>query len=167
MATRHQQLVLTVLTGLALSGCLRVKIDNKPPMAEIWLNGAAVAKSGSPAATVTIPYAGAPVSLVLDGSLDGSKSYDPDGVVTSFKWQRTDVPAASRWADGGVPPPDSGLPMFSPTEDPPSGNSASLNLDKGKARYSLWVMDNTGTISAPATVTLNVAEPMMMMAPPH
>jgi len=163
MATRHQQLVLTVLVGLALSGCLRLHIDNKPPMAEIWLNGAAVAKSGSPAATVTIPYAGAPVSLVLDGS----KSSDPDGQVTSFKWQRTDIPAASRWADGGVPPPDSGLPIFSPAEDPPSGNSASLTLDKGKARYSLWVMDNSGTISAPATVTLNVAEPMMMMAPPH
>jgi len=163
MATRHQQLVLTVLIGLALSGCLRLKVDNKPPIAEIWLNGAMVSKSGNPASTVTIPYAGAPVSLVLDGS----KSNDPDGQITSFKWQRTDIPAASRWADGGVPPPDSGLPMFSPTEDPPSGNSASLNLDKGKARYSLWVMDNSGAISAPATVTLNVAEPMMMMPAPH
>ena len=163
MATRHQQLVLTVLVGVALSGCLRLKIDNKPPIAEIWLNGAAVAKSGSPAATVTIPYMGAPVSLVLDGA----KSFDPDGQVTSFKWLRTDVPAASRWADGGVPPPDSGLPTFSPSEDPPAGNSASLNLDKGKARYSLWVMDNSGAISAPATVTLNVAEPMMMMPAGH
>jgi hypothetical protein len=155
--------LFALAAAVALSGCLRLKIDNKPPIAEIWFNGALVAKSGNPVTTTTIPYAGMPVSVVLDGT----KSSDPDGQVTSFKWLRTDIPAASRWADGGVPPPDSGLPVFHSTDDPPAGTSAQLSLDKGKYRYSLWVMDNGGLISAPATVTLQVADPAAMapMAP--
>lgn len=167
MATRKQTIVharnLILALGAATSwgGCLQFKVDNKPPVAEVWVNGMSVAKSGNPLTTTTIPFSGSPVAVTLDGS----KSSDSDGQVMAFKWVRTDVAAASRWADGGVPPPDSGLPVFHPSDDPPAMPQPQVMLGAGKYRYSLWVTDDHGAISAPATVTLQIGVPPPKFVP--
>ena len=173
--TKNDHTMIRVALGgslvLALAGCLSVTNGNQLPQAEIDVPGVAtakgvpvVAKTGDPSiVTGMITFNGMPVAVTLDGS----KSHDPDGTIQAFTWRRTDFPAASRFADGGMPPPDSGLPVF--TGDPPASpttQSISVMLSAGKYRYTLWVQDNTGVWSAPASVAFTVAPPPMMMMMP-
>lgn len=157
MATRMQRLTYTARVALALgmlglAGCLGQNVDDKIPKAviEVQVGGMLVD------ATKPIPFSGMPVVVMLDGS----KSSDEDGQVVGYTWFRTDFPAASRVAyahDGGVPPADSGLPAF--TGDPPPSPQVTLTLNAGKYRYSLWVKDNKGEISAPTSVSLQIGAP--------
>lgn len=156
--------------AVAVAGCVAMKADNKPPIAQVDISGTtapmgvSTAKSGDKTIiTATIPFMGAPVPVTLDGT----KSTDPDGAITTYKWLRTDFPAASRFAGDAGPPPDSGLPMF--TGDPPSGPTASTIMvtlsAPGKYRYSLWVQDDYGAYSAPATVVVQIGVPPPKFVP--
>jgi hypothetical protein len=146
----------------AASGCMSVKADNKPPtaVASALLNGQPVI-AGTP-----IPFMDQPVVITLDGS----HSSDADGSLTTFIWRRTDVSAAARFmlmpagaagmaaasGTGGMaaPPKPSG-PAF--VADPaPTAMSQVTLTEKGTYRFSLWVKDNKGAVSAPSSVTLKV-----------
>jgi hypothetical protein len=140
-----------------LVACLPVDEHNKPPTA------VAVAKvDGMAVGTAPIPFNG-PFSLTLDGS--ASKDAD-GGKIVEYKWLRTDVTAAQRNAlrpgngdmgmagmGGGAAAPSG--PAF--TGDPPATASPTVMItEKGKYRFSLWVKDDKGAYSAPASVSFEV-----------
>ena len=135
--------------GLALlsaSGCLGLNPPNDPPVAR-----ARVLVNGEPlAATASIPFDGTPIAIVLDGS----ESSDSDGKIAAFVWRRTDVPAFQRYGlDAGTG--ETAAPAFS--GDPAEGAMSQATLtERGDYRFSLWVRDNDGGISKPASVSVKV-----------
>jgi hypothetical protein len=176
---------LILVVALATTGCLEVDPPNVPPTAsiEVLLGGAALAPLAMTPTGVTAPaymIMGAGQTVTLQGT-----GNDPDGRIASYEWWRTDVSRAMRngsmgasgtgaagaagMAAGGaggmgaagtgaagaggmaaIPPP----PF---TGDPPSMASVSVELPVvGNYRYSLWVTDDGGLASVPATVTLIV-----------
>lgn len=132
-----------------LGACSDFEIENKPPVAavQVLMNGMVV-ETNEP-----IPFMGAPVTLTLDGS--GSE--DEDGRVVRFEWWKTAVAPVERYAgngrvDSGVLPPFDGDPM--------AIRSPSLSLGEGEYQYSLWVTDDEGMISEPATVAFTIKTPV-------
>src|SRR5262245_20616961 len=141
---RFARSVFVVLVALlAGNACTEFEVKNKPPVA--------VAKAvlgGTPVADLTKPLEtpGGPLAVTLDGR----GSFDPDGSIKSALWLRTDVPPTVRFAGNKMVDDGSGA-MF--TGDPPAGNAApTMNLDIGKHKFSLWVTDNEGRVSRPATL---------------
>jgi hypothetical protein len=146
MTTRKQAMMhahnsILLLAVVTSNGCLALKVDDKPPtaVAQIIVAGAPV-KSGA-----VIPFMDMPVTV----QLDGTQSTDADGTIVSYKWLETDVPASARFPDGGA--------AF--TGDPGNNSQVQVTLSAGKKRYSLWVMDDKGLISAPSTVVVQIGPP--------
>ena len=146
--------IFVVALGLGLGGCFKIE-GNRIPVAKV------VVRQGDK----TI---GAMDMIKLDGgsvkiTLDGKGSSDPDGEVVEYEWIRTDVPAAARRADSGVAPDDdsgvkSTVPRYTGNPEPKATTDVTLT-QVGKYRYSLWVTDNDGEVSAPASVTVTVVAP--------
>lgn len=183
MCTTRRSLTLALAFALAATGCLEIEQPNRPPAAsiEVMLNGMAVAPTpvmGVPAPAYMIMGAGATVTLQGAG-------LDPDGMIASYEWWRTDVSKAMRspampmmpaggTGAAGMPAGGAGgmgaagmgaagaggmAPIPPPpfTGDPPSMATVSVELPVvGNYRYSLWVTDDGGLASVPATVTLVV-----------
>src|SRR4029077_8687144 len=93
-AMMHAHDSILMLAAVTSTGCLALKVDDKPPtaVAQIMVAGMPV-KSGA-----VIPFMDTPVTV----QLDGTQSTDPDGTIVSYKWMQTDVPAAVRFPDGGA-----------------------------------------------------------------
>jgi hypothetical protein len=154
MCARSLTVFSCLALGLAAAGCLKVE-SNKPPVAKI------VVRQGSDtiAASDSIKFNGAAIKITLDGK----DSSDADGNVVEYLWMRTDVPASARSADSGIAPDEDGgvksiVPPFTGDPEPKVAVEVTLKV-AGKYRYSLWVTDDDGAVSAPASVTLNVAAP--------
>jgi hypothetical protein len=152
-ALRARRLSLFSCLCLALvAGCLKVE-SNKPPLAKI------VVKQGSDtiAPGASIAFSGTAIKLTLDGT----GSSDADGEVVEYLWLRTDLPASAHFDDSGVAPDeDGGSPstVAAATDSPAPKPMTEVTLKlPGKYRYSLWVTDNDGAVSAPVSVTLSVA----------
>jgi hypothetical protein len=180
-----QTVKLGALAVLA-SSCTALPYSDKPPIAVITvlLNGDTVDPK-SP----MIVFTGEPVTITLDGS----KSTDPDGSVKDYRWMRTDVSgSARRAAEGGSPAPAGGAgaggvsagtgagagmgaggaagamlpppPAF--VSDPEPGVKSDVVLSEGgKYRFTLWVTDDRGVVSKPASITLLVGPPPMATTP--
>jgi hypothetical protein len=132
--------LLFVATALLSSACSDFEIKNKLPIAV-----ATAVVGGMPVMPgKAIPYNGSPVAVTLSSA--GSK--DPDGSISRLLWMRTDVTPSQRYGIG-----DAGVAAAG---DPPAGNNPMVMLDLGKHRFSLWVFDNDGRTSAPATLNLEV-----------
>jgi hypothetical protein len=135
----HRNLLCAALV-LAGVACKDTETANAPPKAvvEVLLDGDVVNTA------MPIPYEGDPVELVLSGS----KSEDTDGTVAKYEWLRTDVPASVRngTADGGAP--------FE--GDPDAREQATVVLDQGSYRFTLFVTDDDGAIGVPASVAFSI-----------
>jgi hypothetical protein len=140
----HRNLLCAVLVVAGLA-CKDTETANAPPKAvvEVLLDGEVVNTA------MPIPYDGDPVELVLSGS----KSEDTDGTIAKYEWLRTDVPAAVRngTADGGVP--------FD--GDPDARERATVVLDQGSYRFTLFVTDDGGAIGTPASVAFSIEIPSL------
>ena len=139
---------VVLLALLAGSACSEFAVKNKPPIA---LAKAVV--GGTPVADLTKPIDstdGGPVAVTLDGR----GSFDPDGSIKSALWLRTDVPPTVRFAGNKMVDDGSGTAFMG---DPPAGNPApTMMLPIGKHKFSLWVTDNDGRVSKPATLKFEV-----------
>jgi len=105
----------------------------------------------------------------VEVTLDGSKSSDPDGTVVAYEWRYTGWPEdfVPEAVDGGVLPTD---PTTDPLAQPPAFCSdkeiragepvqirycliaekakTTVTLTPGGYRFTLWVTDNSGMVSA-------------------
>lgn len=141
------------LAILALAACTPFEIDNAPPVAE----------------------AGDDRSLAAPGeiTLDGSESFDPDGTIVSWHWRfGGEIPGTvDSDEDAGPPltadqklllpapafcaePPDDAADQgpialrycdLEPDRDPAK---ATIELEEGGYRFTLFVEDNEGAVSA-------------------
>jgi len=98
----------------------------------------------TPTPTPTAPIANAgPNQVVSRGSLvslDGSRSFDPDGDrIISYSWVQT----------SGTPVTLTGANTATPTFTAPTGATSLV--------FSLTVTDSTGAVSSPSTVTIIVS----------
>ena len=137
---RFAPFLLVVVAPLALAACSEFEVKNKAPIAvaTALVNGAEVDVSKP------VDYNGAPVAVTLSAT----KSSDPDGSIKRYLWLRTDVPSAQRYMldpDAGAAPPD-----------PAPGPQATVMLELGTHRFTLWVTDNEGKVSKPASIKLEV-----------
>ncbi len=130
-----------------LCGCLSRPPDNIQPVARITVNGM-VAQSGNP------PLVLPPGAMV---TLDGTTSLDPDGALTAFEWWNTGRDPAERFPPGSTL--QAGAMVFRP--DLGVGPTVSVPATAG-AVYSLYVIDDNGEVSAPATVKFQAAAPAAM-----
>jgi hypothetical protein len=144
MLTKKLSLVLTL--GALLGACLSQPPDNLQPIARITIDGmpTAVAQSGAP------PLVLPPGAMV---TLNGSTSLDQDGVLMAYEWWDTGTPAAERFT--GDPVLASGASVFAP--DLGMATTASVSGEDGSV-YSLYVIDDTGEVSKPATVMFMAAQ---------
>lgn len=123
----------------ALSGCTHFEIDNEPPVAVATISANGVmydSEEGIEAGTATS----------VEVTLSGAGSFDPDesGGLT-YRWIRTDIAQADRH---GVADGNSG--------EAGTSQSITVSLPVGKHRFSLWVTDGDGGVSAPASVTVSI-----------
>lgn len=115
---------------------------------------------------VTVSFSGQPVSVTLDGSF----SHDPDGHIASYRWlgwrgEQTmasgglDGGALWSWTrtlpEGGVAGPDAGIAGW-----PADIARPVVRLGEGTYVFTLWVVDDTGNTSLPASVRIQVKAPM-------
>ncbi|MDH5674459.1 MAG: hypothetical protein OEZ06_20195 [Myxococcales bacterium] len=132
---------LPILCALALVGsaCTEPETENEHPVAIITIE--AGGETLEPDQGIESPDGGE-----VAVTLDASNSLDEDGSVESYRWIRTDVSAEARLMgdDREVDPADE------------TKSSITVSLPLGAHRYSLWVTDNEGAVSSPATVTLNI-----------
>jgi hypothetical protein len=129
--------LLSLALGALLGGCLTHTPDNVHPVARIVINGM-VAQSDTP------PLILPPMGTVM---LDGSSSLDPDGIIMEYQWWDTGTPAEMRFPEGSTLA--TGAENFQP--DFGKAPSASVPGTAG-AIYSLYVIDDNGEVSQPATV---------------
>jgi hypothetical protein len=94
---------------------------------------------------INVPYAGAPVTVTLDGT----SSSDKEGPVAGYVW-----------LSGQPADPDAGTERFLPEGQAAGwpGDSARVDvtLDEGSWLFNLWVRDADGFISEPDTILVNV-----------
>jgi hypothetical protein len=133
------------LLVLLVGACSEFEVENKMPVASaVALVGGTPVMAGTP-----IPYMGAPVAVTLSSA----NSKDPDGSIARTIWVRTDVSPNERYAGNGMV--DAGA-FGAYASDPPAGPNPVVMLGLGKHRFSVWVVDNKGLTSAPASVNLEV-----------
>ena len=140
MLMHSKKLFLSLALGALAGGCLSQPPDNVQPVARIIVNGmpSLVAQSDNP------PLILPPMGTI---TLDGSTSVDPDGVIHDYMWWDTGTPAAMRFPQGSTLA--AGAEKFAP--DFGTAASASVPATEG-AIYSLYVIDDNGEVSEPATV---------------
>jgi hypothetical protein len=130
MACRIFPRALAVLAFAACWGC------RDAPLAEnINTNETPFARAGE---MQVLDYSGSPVSVTLDGS----ESYDADGKIETYRWF-----SGTRAADGGI---------GRAGPDPDDVESPTVKLDAGTWIFTLFVIDNEGGISLPASVSIQV-----------
>ncbi|MGD8862893.1 MAG: hypothetical protein PVI30_22965 [Myxococcales bacterium] len=118
----------------ALAGCQEPNTENALPVAQIEIRvGTDVYESDE-----GIETDGSDVTVTLDGSM----SSDEDGNITGYQWLKTDVAAADRM--GGAEEYDE------------NGATLQVTLGLGTHRFSLWVSDDEGAVSSPASVNVVV-----------
>lgn len=149
--------IAAALAGIAFAGCTDLVIENVAPTA----NAGKDQDHAEASAEVT---------------LDGSKCEDPDGVIVAYEWHYTGDP---RGADAGAADEDAGvedvpeylrpLPAFCPVREAdaergemvpvrwcelePKGKArVHVMLDAGVYRFTLWVTDDAGAVSADSVV---------------
>lgn len=141
-----------VAAGFLGSACSEFEVKNKPPVAVATaVVGGVPAEPGK-----AIDYNGAPVAVTLSSM--GSR--DVDGSITRMVWGRTDVSPNERYAGNGLVDAGAYAPYAG---EPPAGANPVVMLGEGTHRFSLWVTDNEGLTSAPATLSLLIETPSNYM----
>jgi hypothetical protein len=143
---------LTLLSVLTLiAGCRRdnlVKPPNDVPEAVARIT----AVNGQPAdqfiveGELAVPFDGNPVQVTLDGT----QSIDDDGRVATYRW----FSGTAAMGGGRL------VPEGQDQTWPPDEASPTVTVGEGEWTFALWVVDNEGSTSEPATVTITVGEPM-------
>jgi hypothetical protein len=143
--------LLSLLSLLSLDGCSRFTVENELPEAKVQLlmNGMPVNIKDP------IPFMGAPLTFTLDGSM----SSDDDGTIVKFLWLDSDAPPSARY-DAGI------MDLNTFTGDPMPAPSPQVTLGEGHHQFSLWVTDDEGAISAPATLEFTIETPSVFMPDP-
>ncbi|MDD9934020.1 MAG: hypothetical protein OXT09_10470 [Myxococcales bacterium] len=134
--TMRNASITMVAIAAVLAGCQDVAKENDLPVAMITIEAGGetyMSDQGIEAGTADS------VSVTLGSG----NSSDEDGTVVGYQWVKTDIDAATRMTE-----PSAG----------DEGKSASITVDLGIGlhRFSLWVTDNEGAVSAPATVTVSI-----------
>lgn len=148
---------LALLSALtAVAGCRRdglVKPPNDLPVAtaRITMVNGMPADAFTMEGEIAVPFAGTPVQVTLDGS----QSVDDDGAITQYRWFSGTM-AMTR----GRLVPEGEQPTW-----PADEMSPTVTLGEGAWSFTLWVVDNDGAISEPATVSITVGEPMEPVMP--
>jgi hypothetical protein len=101
-------------------------------------------------------FSGAPLQLTLDAS----KSHDLDGTIARYRWlsatQLQDL-AAPSGEDAGALEPGRWVPEGEPTDWPDDVEQPSVRLPApGMYSFTLWVTDDGGRVSDPATLTITL-----------
>lgn len=150
---RTRMTCLAVAAALAMAGCTEIVLKNDPPVAKI-----AVTQDGNPVASGQgVESAdGSPLTFMLDAS----GSTDEDGTIVGWRWARSDISSTERLggmvgADGGVP--QSAIELG-------DARSISSAFGPGTHRVTLWVVDDEGGVSKPASVTLSVTSAQACLA---
>jgi hypothetical protein len=106
--------------------------------------------AGQEGEVVTIPFTGEPITLTLDAS----RSVDPDGRITRFRWlSGVRNPAAGSGAtESRRVVPDGADPDWPDDVEKPQ-----VSLGEGSYAFSLWVTDDQGLVSAPDVLRVVVA----------
>lgn len=132
-----------ILLATISVGCIDVSEYNQPP----------VAIAGD---DQEFEYHGTPVTVTLDGS----KSYDPDGKIVEYIWYDTGVCPQDRYQF--IAPPDFSGEIFDWTNlkeyqgDPANESKPVGQLEEGEYRFTLWVKDDDGSVSIPDSVLVRV-----------
>lgn len=125
------------------AGCTEVHEQNQPP----------VAIAGD---DQQFEYNGTSVEVTLDGS----KSFDPDGEIVEYIWYDTGVCPQDRYQF--IEQPDFSGENFDWTNvkeyqgDPANERKPVGQLEEGEYRYTLWVRDDHGSVSVPDSVIVRV-----------
>src|SRR5262249_14230995 len=142
---------------------------NQPPIADarVLVDGKGVNERTDGPDALKFGYSGAPVTLTLDAS----KSSDPDGKITAYRWlSGTTAP------DGGIPLPNGmggsrrGVPLGAAPDWPEDVVAPQIELDKGIWAFSLWVVDDEGAISTPDSIKItigDVVDPVVQQCADH
>jgi hypothetical protein len=145
--------VLSFSAAVALAaGCRETYVeadDNRRPEAvarAFDASGARVDSSANGGLGPIFAFDGEAVEI----KLDGRGSTDMDGTIAEYRW----LSATQR--DGGV---DRVLPDGEDPGWPDDEAQPSVTLGEGAWTFSLWVVDDRGAFSDPATIDLIVGEP--------
>lgn len=155
----------TLAWALLLAGCREnptIKLLGKLPVAVAWVEG----QDFQADADVQDPIMYMPEGdTTVRVTLDGSRSYDDDGRIVTYRWlSATRHPEGGRLIpgynddDGGV---DEGATSSADegTGYPEDVENPQVELGVGEWKFSLWVIDDAGNVSAPDIVTITVGEP--------
>jgi hypothetical protein len=120
-----------VMLALAATSC------RDAPLADnVRSNTSPIANAGE---AQQLDYGGSPVSVTLDAS----GSSDGDGQIVGYRW------LSGNKGDGGI---GRGGP------DPDDVEKPALQLDRGVWAFTLFVFDDAGGVSLPATVSITVGD---------
>jgi len=160
MAIHSRTVLVGALLAAVSSGCREdptIPKANQLPVADarVIRDGKSVNQRTDGADATKFDYSGTPVTVTLDAS----KSYDPDGTITAYRWL-----SGTLAPDGGIPLPNGmgvslrWVPPNEPPNWPGNGVSEQVTLDKGIWSFSLWVTDNDGAVSTPDAIKITIGD---------
>ncbi len=147
MSPKTTLVILAML--LALAGCRENQIvdPNNSPVARAEVKGEDAVSPGE------YEFDDTEVTLTLDGG----DSEDRDGDLTDYVW-----------ISGTLDPGGSGGRYIPDGEDPDwpdDGEETEVTLEEGFWTFHLYVTDNEGSVSSPATVNIKVGDPPPLPMP--
>jgi hypothetical protein len=133
---------LTAVNGLAIAGVYAYELKAVDDRADYTLDTVLVTVTNSIVSNIPPVAAAGPdrVIAATNATLNGSNSYDPDGLIVSYKWRMVDGPG-----------------QFS-IEDDNTSNPYVYNLATGTYKFQLEATDNAGAISLDTIVILETSE---------
>jgi hypothetical protein len=144
-------LTLTLIMGAGCMEDLGLPEPDRIPVAAAHV-------LGMDGPSVTLSYTGAPVSVTLDAS----KSVDPDGSISAYRWL-SGVPGSQDDADGGAVSAAHAarwVPAGKAPDWPDDVEQPQISLGEGDYTFVLWVVDDKGKVSDPSTVKITVSRPL-------
>jgi hypothetical protein len=140
--------VLAVIAGCRRDGLVHPPNELPAAVARITMVNGQPAEGFLMGEELKVPFDGTnPVQVTLDGS----QSTDKDGTIATFRWFSGTLDADGKGRR---------VPEGQDATWPPDEMSPTVTVGEGVWTFSLWVVDDGGATSEPATVTITVGEPM-------